>query len=281
MNKQDLISAAAYFVENSEENYITKEVAISENVVGMKIFESPIFAFGCVDDEYFKLLKNPLAIGEHFMLPKEWLLEAKTVISFFLPFSESVKKGNLRDMAWPSKEWLHGRIEGQAFINKLCIHLNSKLIEGGYNSLAPTLDKRFWAKTEFNRNSPHPEQSFSSNWSERHVAYVCGLGTFGLSKGLITSKGIAGRFGSIITELYLHPDTRKYEDIYEYCSKCGACVKNCPVNAISIENGKNHIICSKFLDKTAVKFRPRYGCGKCQTGVPCESRIPKQHKVTE
>jgi hypothetical protein len=22
------------------------------------------------------------------------------------------------------------------------------------------------------------------------------------------------------------------------------------------------------------RFRPRYGCGKCQTGVPCEHQIP-------
>ena len=40
---------------------------------------------------------------------------------------------------------------------------------------------------------------YASNWSERHVAYVCGLGTFGC-QGLITSKGLAGRFGSIITD---------------------------------------------------------------------------------
>lgn len=101
------------------------------------------------------------------------------------------------------------------------------------------------------------------------------LGTFGLSKGLITKRGIAGRFGSIITELYLALDNRAYHEIYEYCSMCGAYVKNCPVKAISIENGKDHNICSKLLDITADKFKPRYGCGKCQINVPCENRIPK------
>jgi len=121
--------------------------------------------------------------------------------------------------------------------------------------------------------------SIRSNWSERHVAFVCGLGTFGLSKGLITKSGIAGRFGSILTELYLPPNNREYENIYEYCSMCGICVKNCPANAISIENGKNHNICSEFLNKTAKKYNPRYGCGKCQIGVPCENKIPKQLKL--
>ncbi|AWI03422.1 DUF362 domain-containing protein [Clostridium drakei] len=273
MNKQYLIKIASDFVENSKDNYITNEIAISENVVGMKIFEAPIFAFGASDDEYFTLLKETSAIGKHFLSPKEWLPQSKTVISFFLPFSEAVKKGNGREKSWPSEEWLHARIEGQAFINKLCIYLKSELINAGYNSVVPALDERFWANTD----SPNLEVSFTSNWSERHVAFVCGLGTFGLSKGLITSKGVAGRFGSIITELYLSPQKREYENIYEYCSMCGACVKKCPVNAISIENGKDHTICSKFLDKTAEKYKPRYGCGKCQIGVPCEGRIPKQH----
>jgi len=276
MNKEDLIKMAGDFVKNSEDNYITREIAISENVVGMKIFEAPIFAFGSADDEYFTLLKESSAIGKHFLIPKEWLPQSKTVISFFLPFSQSVKNGNKKDMSWPSEEWLHGRIEGESFLNKLCMYLKSQLVNEGYNSIVPSLDQRFWSKVEFNENSAHPEASFTSNWSERHVAFVCGLGTFGLSKGLITEKGIAGRFGSIVTELDLSPNKREYENIYEYCSMCGACVKNCPVNAISIEHGKNHVICSKFLDNTAEKYKPRYGCGKCQINVPCECRIPKK-----
>ncbi len=279
MNKQELIKAAAYFVENSEDNYISRQIAISENVAGMKIYEKPIFGFGSADDKYFKSFKDPSIIGGHFSHPQEWLPEAKTVISFFLPFSKAVKRGNRKDKSWPSEEWLHGRIEGQAFLNKLCIYLQKELINAGYNSLVPSLDERFWSKTESNHDAPHGDVSFTSTWSERHVAFVCGLGTFGLSKGLITTKGIAGRFGSILTELYIEPDQRKYENFTEYCSMCGTCIKKCPVNAISLEEGKNHAICSAFLDKTAEKFKPRYGCGKCQIGVPCEGRVPKQSNL--
>jgi len=273
MDKQKLIEISSCFIEKSANNRITKQFALSEDLIGVKIFEAPIFAFGAADDPYFPLLKEPSAIGEHFLLPCEWLPQAKTVISFFLPFTEAIRKGNRKEMMWPSKEWLHGRIEGQTFLNELCQYLESKLIAAGYNSLVPSLDERFWSKAGLNDNS---NVLFTSNWSERHVAYVCGLGTFGLSKGLITKKGIAGRFGSIITELYLLPDQRDYKDIYEYCSMCGACEKNCPVKAISMNKGKNHLLCSDFLDKTAKKCKPRYGCGKCQVGVPCESRIPRR-----
>jgi len=267
MDKENLVRTASRFVKNSEDNVITKAIALSETVIGMKIYEAPIFAFGAADDEYFRLLKEPSAIGDHFSLPREWLPEAKTVISFFLPFTAVVKKGNRRDRVWPSEEWLHGRIEGQSFLNKLSHYLNSNLMNAGYKSIVPSLDERFWSKST---------PLFTSNWSERHVAYACGLGTFGLSKGLITKKGIAGRFGSIVTELYLDPSQREYTSIYEYCSMCGACGKNCPAKAISIEKGKNHTICSDFLAKTAEKYNPRYGCGKCQIGVPYESSLPKQ-----
>lgn len=262
MDKDFIIEAARNFVEDSKGNYISEEMAISEGLVGMKIYEAPIFAFGSAEDEYFKLLKEESVIGDHFILPKHWLPEAKTVISFFLPFTEEIRRGNSRDMDWPSPEWLHGRIEGHGFLIKLVKYIESELISGGYKSIIPTLDQRF------------KSENYSSNWSERHVAFVCGLGTFGLSKGLITKKGVAGRFGSIITDLELSTDKRDYEAIYEYCSMCGKCIKNCPVDAISFENGKNHDICSNFLDKTAEKFKPRYGCGKCQVDVDCEYSLP-------
>lgn len=276
-----MIQKAADFIQNSEGNYVSKQAAISERSVGMKIYEEPIFGFGSADDGYFIEFKDPSVIGEHFLAPREWLPGARTVVSFFLPFSEAVRKGNLEDAAWPSEGWLHGRIEGQAFLNQLCAFLRSELIDTGYNSLAPSLDGRFWSKAAYNADTPHPGASFTSNWSERHAAFVCGLGTFGLSKGLITAKGIAGRFGSVITELYLPPDPRGYDEVYGYCTMCGSCVKNCPVRAISLEEGKKHPVCSRFLDRTSEKYKPRYGCGKCQVGVPCEAGIPEKPAAGE
>jgi epoxyqueuosine reductase QueG len=280
MNKQDLLQIASSFVKNSEDNHITNDIALSKNVVGLKLFETPIFAFGAADDTYFRILKDKNVIGDHFLLPHQWLPESKTVISFFLPLTAEVKEGNQRDYVWPTNEWLHARYEGQVFINKFSQYLSSKLTNAGYKSIAPSLDERFWSKVGYDNNAQqsdhngHTDGIFTSNWSERHVAFVCGLGTFGLSKGLITSKGVAGRFGSIVTELYISPDKRSYESIYEYCSMCGECVKKCPVDAISIDQGKNHKICAAFLNETFEKFKPRYACGKCQVGVPCESCIP-------
>lgn len=278
MDKEALIKSGRNFIKESKDNYIGEDIAISEDLIGMKIFEEPIFAFASADDDYFKTLKEEGVIGEHFLLPSQWLPDGRTVISFFLPFTKEVKDGNTRDRVWPSGGWLHGRFEGQALLRDLSMHLKSELINSGYKALIPSYEEDFWAKEKSKKSDQYPNLSFTSNWSERHIAFVCGLGTFGLSKGLITQKGMAGRFGSIITELYLPPDGRDYKGVYQYCSMCGECINKCPAQAISLEDGKNHDICSHFCDLIDKKNYPRYGCGKCQVGVPCESKIPGTFK---
>lgn len=280
MDQTSLRKAAEAFTEQSPGNFVSAADAISEDLVGMRIFDAPKLTFGSPEDEQFLALKRPEAIGEHFLLPKEWLPQAQTVISVFLPFTETVKKGNSRDHEWPSPEWLHGRIEGQAFVAQLGRHLADLLIQAGYESILPTQDPRFWSNTSDpskpNPCNQEPAPLYTSNWSERHVAFVCGHGTFGLSKGLITKYGMAGRFVSMVTELFLEPEQRDYQGIYEYCTFCGDCIKNCPVRAIDLQKGKSHPLCSDFLDLTAEKFHPRYGCGKCQADVSCQSRRPKR-----
>ena len=262
MDKQTIVRIASEFVQ-TEINYVSSDKALNEELAGMKIFDEPIFAYGAADDEGFQLLKSPSVIGEHFMKPREWLPSANTVIVYFFPFTDEIRESNRKVMSWPSNEWLHGRIDGHEFMREFSLFLNSRLNDEGYKSLVSGLDSRF------------KSTGFTSNWSERHAAYICGLGTFGLSKGIIMEKGTAGRFGSIVTELRLKPDIKKYNSIYEYCINCGVCAENCPAEAISTEKGKDHKRCSDFLDIVKEKHKPYYGCGKCQVGVPCENRNPK------
>jgi len=272
MMKELIIAAAAEYVDTAPENRISAEVALSPELAGVRIFERPIFGFADASDPMFEELRRPEAVGDCLMLPNEWLGGAKSVISFFLPFTEEIKESNAQDLLETSALWLHGRIEGQAFLNKLTLFIAEKLRDMGCEAVVPSLDKRFKIFRNYNG------LEFTSCWSERHAAFVCGLGTFCLSKGLITEKGVAGRFGSIITTAALEPSERKYSGIYEYCTMCGACVHNCPVDAISLETGKDHKKCSDYLDITMVKYKPRYGCGKCQVKVPCQSGIPKKSK---
>jgi epoxyqueuosine reductase len=127
-------------------------------------------------------------------------------------------------------------------------------------------------------------EDVTSNWSERHIAYAAGLGTFGLCDGLITPVGKAMRCGSVVARLALAATPRVYRDHHAYCDffaekRCAACVERCPVGAIS-EQGHDKARCLDYLDQVRRELiEPQFGfstdaCGLCQTSVPCESHIP-------
>jgi epoxyqueuosine reductase QueG len=281
MDKAALEKTLKDYVENASANYVAKEIALKPELAGMRIFDEPLFGYVSAEDPIFDELKKTDIIGPHFMVPKEWLPSAKSVISIFLPFTQQIREANQKDMSWPADEWLHGRIEGQAFQNEIIRYFISLLENAGFSALAPMLDPRLSGKSPVTQNR-EDQNYYTSNWSERHIAYAAGLGTFGLSKGLITNKGIAGRFISVICtapasisiSISIEGSSRPYSGAYDYCIRCGACAKNCPAKAISLEKGKIHSLCSAFLDATREKHKPRYGCGKCQVRVPCENRRP-------
>ena len=127
-------------------------------------------------------------------------------------------------------------------------------------------------------------QNLRSRWSERHVAFVAGMGTFGLSGGLITEHGIAHRLASVVTSLELPIDERSYgDDFTAWCTKCGACRRRCPAGSIGntlAERDKTK--CKEYQAKNIASTRSdtygwmdfAIGCGLCQTAVPCEYKRP-------
>ena len=176
-----------------------------------RIFDDPLVGVAAADNPLFFKLKEPEVIGERHLMPAEWFPEAKTVISYFLPFSVEIRRANYRP-GLPAREWVYGRIEGEECNNALRRHVVEEINRAGGKALAPVLDPRFSVVEK------------RSNWSERHVAFIAGLGTFGLNKSLITKKGCAGRYGSMVTSLLLKPTYRPYEKVYQYCSMYGECI---------------------------------------------------------
>lgn len=238
-------------------------------------FEEPLIGFASAGDDIFEVFRQKEVIGANYFSPAEWLSGARTVVSFFLPFTETVRASN-REGKDPSKEWLYARIEGQEFIGKYMSAIKQHLEERGMAACVPSMDERFGLKIEITAHRLRPDFHADSRWSERHAAYACGLGTFSLSRGLITEKGMAGRFASVIITEEFEADKRDYTGIDDYCIRCGACARNCPANAITLKNGKNNIKCRLHVESMRRKYSPRYGCGKCQVGVPCEFRSPKK-----
>jgi len=282
VDKKQILDLIESFRTESGWNHVPGGKALSPELQEMMIFSSAIAGIASADDPAFFLLKRKEAVGRHFLLPREWLPGACSVVSFFLPFTARVREANAASGSEPAPEWLHGRIEGQEFIDRLSRALVERLREEGGDAVSPAVDPRFVSCTLRNTvfldgdGRPFPV-TFTSNWSERHAAFVCGLGTFGLSRGLITSRGVAGRFGSVITTYPLTPDNVVPEDLYGNCTLCGECAEKCPAGAISLEKGKDHKLCSEYLNLMKEKHSPRYGCGKCQVGVPCESAVPQRH----
>lgn len=273
MTKDELIQLATALMEADGGNIVPEKAALSPSVAGFPLYDAPILAFGSANDPLFETLKKPEAAGELFLEPKAWLPTAETVVSLFFPFSQQVRTENKTRRDWPGYGWIHARAEGMDMIDRVNAGLCAHLEACGYQAVNPT-------KLPMYRAVEDAETArYTSNWSLRHVGYVCGLGTFGLSGGLITKKGVAGRLSSLITNYPFAPDVREYTGLHDYCSFCGACANFCPSKAISLHDGKNQALCAAFLDEVTAKTpqRPgahnlRYGCGKCQVRVPCESR---------
>jgi epoxyqueuosine reductase QueG len=227
-------------------------------------------------------------IGEFHFTPQEFFeltfgrrkpSKELSVISWVLPAYEDIRKSNRKEARYPSLLWAHARDFGEQFNIKLRNHLVSLLKRKGYKAVAPM-------------NSPHwkqlrsPDVGIASNWSERHIAYTCGLGAFGLSDGLITAKGKAMRVGSVITDLPLKPSEKIYPHhhsncLYYFNRTCMTCAVRCPAGAIT-EKGHDKDKCLEYSysvvsqakkDEYGVKIT---GCGLCQTKVPCEFEIPKR-----
>ncbi len=263
------------FSENSPTNYLAPAAVTDEDLkdelyVGMRFFMPPIIAVGSASDPIYETLRRPEVVGAHHMMPGDWLPGAKSVLSLFLPFTERVISSNTVDPIQPSWEWLFTRVDGQQHLLATAALVRDALVEDGYQAVVPQMDDRYFmrvspAQTEL------PLPTFSSNWSERHVGFITGLGTFGRSTNLISKLGACGRLVSIVTDWETEPDEKDYRGVYDYCSECGACYQACPAGAYS-DDGKDIRACSGFLHDNCAQYAPRYGCGKCQSGIPCQTR---------
>jgi ferredoxin len=201
-----------------------------------------------------------------------------TVVSWALCQTEATKAANRRETRMPSEPWARSRIYGQEGNVALHLVMLDALRENGYEAVAPSLLPA-WAEAD-----PHTN-GWVSTWSERHVAHVGGLGTFGLSGGLITRKGQAVRLGSVVVKAVIPATPRPYDSPFAYClhysgGECAACADRCPTGSVSVE-GRDKEACAIHLKPRSAEYVKTqygfdgYGCGLCQTAVPCESAIPE------
>jgi len=252
------------------------------------IFGKPLVHFADGDDPIFAEYKT--IISPTHLTPREALARAcnkspqdipsrLSVISWILPVTAIARRSNREQTGIPSRFWSHTRWYGEKYNDALRQHVVKTLTGMKYLAAAPMLQPYF--KIERNQNGHY------SNWSERHIAYAAGLGTFSLSDGFITEHGIAHRCGSVVTDAVLPASPRTAATPYSNClyyvdGSCKDCIRRCPAGAIT-ENGHDKVKCSAYIRNELGYLLNEYdvgttGCGLCQTKVPCEFRNPTVKK---
>lgn len=285
MKGGDPVKNPANWIESTIKDFINKSPENTlKNEKNDKAWSDPLVGFSGGDDPLYQEYKKyvgpfhwtPLELFKLTFPSLEMTADELTVISWILPQTESTKADLRRETVNPSESWARARIFGEEVNVKLRKHVVTTMKEAGIEAVAPMLSPQWgWKESE--------RYVFASTWSERHAAYAAGLGTFGLCDGLITSRGKAMRCGSVVARIKVPATKRPYQDHHAYClyfSKgiCGKCIQRCPAGAVS-EAGHDKKKCRSYVEKTASFVKSHfnfdgYGCGFCQSRVPCESKIP-------
>jgi len=242
---------------------INREVARHR---GETAYRAPLVGFARADDPGFTRLKE--LVGPGHLLPRDLLPEARSVAAFFLPFTAELVKVN-RDDPYVSRRWAEAYIETNALISEICAVVARELAACGV--------KAAWQQPTHNFD-PVALVSF---WSHKHVAYLCGLGTFGLNHLLITAAGCAGRLGSLVVDAPLTPTpvADRENCLYKRQKNCTACVRLCPAGALTAA-GLDRQKCYRRLQEVDAYFADLSKCdvcGKCAAG-PCALAAPEQLK---
>lgn len=243
------------------QNFI-EEWQIAESV--RAYWRPPLVAIASASDPLFPRLRE-VAADDHLM-PTDLLEEARSVVSFFLPFEKELGAENDQADFYAARSWAKAYVTTNRLIGAINDHLHASLRESGFESAVTPATHNF------------DEERLLSGWSHKHVAYIAGLGTFGHHHLLITSSGCCGRLGSLVTDALLPvtPRSDKENCLTKAGGKCLACVKKCQYGVLE-ENVYDRHACYRQLLRNDRHYEdlPLVDvCGKCGCQVPCSYQIP-------
>ncbi|MBN1188833.1 MAG: hypothetical protein JXA46_03700 [Dehalococcoidales bacterium] len=286
------------YIEKAMKDYVlTSPLNCLMGFKNKRFFGEPVFAFADGDSPIFQNFQQ--TVSETHLLPREVLekhvpitfkmkpgfeLKHVTVIAGALPVNPEIVSIEGRSsyggtLLHNHMNWLGGH---WGFLKAVCNHLESLMYILGHSAVSPFFSPLF---------SDDPKKMADNcrktvcNWSERHVAEACGLGTFGLNGMIITEKGVAVNLFSTVCDVEIAPTPRPEK---EYClfyrdGSCGICLERCQNSAISKE-GRDPRKCHEYAARILPEKLRKEGklqdyvgiptCGLCTMGVPCADRIP-------
>lgn len=219
------------------------------------IWEPPLVRCADARDPLFARLRD-IVVPNHY-LPQDYLPKARSVLSWFIPFKKAVAAGNGEGLHC-SAAWAAAYLA----TNAMAAHINERLAakiraRGGRAAV------------------PHDAGMISreliySRWSQKHVAWIAGHGTFGRNNMLISDVGCVGRYYSLVTDQQARPDplVREERCLYKKSAQCGLCVRQCPSGALS-ERGFDRRACLEMCERNDALYPGADVCGKCVVNLPC------------
>ena len=260
MNPRELLNELTSFAQK----YVAAEADRSgrEN-----LWRKPLLVAAPIDDRFSRFAE--MGIPDH-AAPRDLLPTARSVVVFFIPFVPELVRTN-RKGDRPCREWGVAYVRTNGLIGALSQALADRLMELGFASGLTPATHNF------------DEVKLMSRWSHKHLAYLAGLGRFGVNCQMITPEGCAGRLGSFVTEALV--EEKPLLATEEACllkagQKCGKCMEACPVGALSpdhfdrkkcwdrlIENRGNLDYFQDLPESTHV-------CAKCLALTPCSFKNP-------
>ncbi len=224
------------------------------------LVRQPLVAFSSAQDPQFAQLKE--IIGPWHQLPTDFLPEARSVISYFIPFTREVALG-------PSREPEGCPIWAEAYntVNAWFPAVNQAVID--------YLKSQGYAADSVRTEKAFDPVTFQALWSHRSAAVIAGLAAFGANNLAITDKGSGGRFCTILTSASLEPgrDRPKNQCPYLRNGSCGLCFRACPAGALT-GSGTDKALCSQELHRNRERLQQMGSsncatvCGKCLSACP-------------
>jgi len=279
---------------------------LPEQYGGGRIFAEPLMGVSRGDDHIFKKYKEVVA-PEHLTPSEMWVksglsdqdgLAARLrVVSIVFPYVEKIREESKNVEKMPAEIYCVGRNYANAFMRDVLERTVAYFQDQGFQAMAGMLSPVFQILTREN-----PLRIYSV-WSERHMAFAAGLGTFSLHEGLITEAGCNIRVSSVITDAPFEVTPRRSDEPYANCmyysqGACRECEARCPGDAIT-EAGHDKYKCflygrvieKEMRDRLGPILKPHYrkvngndttsypvGCAFCQFGVPCMDKNPMAKK---
>lgn len=238
------------------------------------LWRRPIVRFADGESPAFLRLRQAV-LPDHF-LPRQILPGAKIVISYFLPFSRQAVESNVGGR-YASPLWVAAYQQSSRLLPVINEEICRAVRQAGFRAAIPQ-DTGYAGPGVY-----------KSRWSQRHIAWIGGMGTFGLHNLLLTDSGCCGYFSSVVTDLDLLPDAMLAEErcLWRSQGACGQCLRQCVGGAWTPEGEFLREKCLDMCMETAGFYgpaesgQPADACGKCAAGLPCSLSVPAGRAAEE